>query len=91
LYEAYQRRGIGRRLIAPIAQSLLDVGLGSLLVWVLEANRFVAFTKLLADSVCATSRVTSAVCNSSRLRTVGRMRASSSPDRCNDVGLAKEK
>ncbi|MEW6404433.1 MAG: GNAT family N-acetyltransferase [Chloroflexota bacterium] len=32
------RRGLGRRLVAAVAQSLLDIGLSSMLVWVLGKN-----------------------------------------------------
>ena len=39
LLEAYQRRGIGRRLVSAVAQRLLANGLSSMLVWVLKRNR----------------------------------------------------
>jgi ribosomal protein S18 acetylase RimI-like enzyme len=35
---AYQRRGIGRRLVGASARRLLQAGTGNLLVWVLSAN-----------------------------------------------------
>ena len=35
----FQRRGIGRRLTAATAESLLESGFGSMLVWVLVENR----------------------------------------------------
>lgn len=45
--EAFQRRSIGRRLTAALARRLVDAGLSSLLVWVLEKNRFRAFYEAL--------------------------------------------
>ena len=38
LLQAYQRRGIGRRLVSAVAQRLLAVGLNPMLVWVLKRN-----------------------------------------------------
>ena len=38
LLEPYQRQGIGRRLVAAVAEHLLDQGIDSLLVWVLADN-----------------------------------------------------
>ena len=38
LLEAYQGRGIGRRLVSAVAQRLLADGLNSMLVWVLKRN-----------------------------------------------------
>ena len=38
LLEAYQRRGIGRRLVSAVAERLLADGLSSMLVWVLKRN-----------------------------------------------------
>ncbi|MBC7249283.1 MAG: GNAT family N-acetyltransferase [Anaerolineae bacterium] len=35
---AYQRRGIGRKLVGASARRLLQAGIGNLLVWVLSAN-----------------------------------------------------
>lgn len=39
LHPDYLRRGIGRRLMAAVAGSLLAAGSGSMLVWVLSENR----------------------------------------------------
>ena len=38
LLEAYQHRGIGRRLVSAVAQRLLAEGLTPMLVWVLQRN-----------------------------------------------------
>ena len=38
LLEAYQRRGIGRRLVSAVAERLLANGLTPMLVWVLKRN-----------------------------------------------------
>ncbi len=38
LLEIHQRRGVGRRLVSAVAQRLVDVGIGSMLVWVLQDN-----------------------------------------------------
>jgi GNAT superfamily N-acetyltransferase len=45
--EAFQRRAVGRRLTGALVQRLLDAGMLSLLVWVLEKNRFRAFYEAL--------------------------------------------
>lgn len=47
LVGAYQRRGIGRRLVAPLARHLLAQGMGSMLVWVLAQNPARAFYETL--------------------------------------------
>ena len=39
LLEAYQRKGLGRRLVSAVAHRLLADGFGSMLVWVLKDNR----------------------------------------------------
>ena len=39
LLEAYQRKGLGRRLVSAVAHRLLADGFGSMLVWVLKYNR----------------------------------------------------
>ena len=38
LLEAYQRKGLGRRLVSAVAHRLLADGFGSMLVWVLKDN-----------------------------------------------------
>ena len=38
LLEAYQRQGVGRRLVSAVAQRLLADGLNPMLVWVLQRN-----------------------------------------------------
>lgn len=38
LFPAYQRRGVGRRLVAAVAQHLIQEGFPSMLVWVLQDN-----------------------------------------------------
>jgi GNAT superfamily N-acetyltransferase len=38
ILDAYQRQGLGRRLIQALVRSLLDVGISSLLLWVIDAN-----------------------------------------------------
>jgi ribosomal protein S18 acetylase RimI-like enzyme len=45
--EAFQRRGLGRRLTATVAQNCIDAGLESFLVWVREANPFRGFYETL--------------------------------------------
>jgi GNAT superfamily N-acetyltransferase len=47
LLESFQRQGIGRRLIATLAQRLVGAGLPSLLVWVLEGNPCRGFYEML--------------------------------------------
>jgi len=39
MFEAYQRRGVGRRLACAVAHGLLSAGFESMLLWVLEDNR----------------------------------------------------
>ena len=39
LLEAYQRRGVGRRLACAVAHGLLSAGFDSMLLWVLEDDR----------------------------------------------------
>ena len=39
LLEAYQRKGLGCRLVSAVARRLLADGFGSMLVWVLKDNR----------------------------------------------------
>ena len=57
LYEPYQRRGIGRSLMTLIAQNLLDAGLGSLLVWVLDANPCRSFYEALGGERLRDKRI----------------------------------
>lgn len=38
LLQAYQRRGIGRKLVQTIAGHLVDIGYSSMLIWVLTVN-----------------------------------------------------
>ena len=38
LYEDYQRRGVGRRLVSALAEALSALGFSSMLLWVLEDN-----------------------------------------------------
>lgn len=38
LYEDYQRRGVGRRLVSALAEALSAQGFSSMLLWVLEDN-----------------------------------------------------
>jgi GNAT superfamily N-acetyltransferase len=38
ILEAYQRRGLGRQMLVSLVKDLVDIGLLSLLVWVLKAN-----------------------------------------------------
>ncbi|MDE0131719.1 MAG: GNAT family N-acetyltransferase [bacterium] len=38
VYEDYQRRGVGRRLVSALAGALSERGLSSMLLWVLEDN-----------------------------------------------------
>lgn len=47
MLKAYQGRGVGRRLVSAVAQGLLDLGLSSMLVWVLKDNLFRAFYEAL--------------------------------------------
>jgi GNAT superfamily N-acetyltransferase len=47
MLKAYQGRGVGRRLVSAVAQGLLDLGLSSMLVWVLKDNLFRAFYETL--------------------------------------------
>jgi GNAT superfamily N-acetyltransferase len=47
MLRAYQGRGVGRRLVSAVAQGLLDLGLSSMLVWVLKDNLFRAFYEAL--------------------------------------------
>ncbi|MFS8640077.1 MAG: GNAT family N-acetyltransferase [Symbiobacteriaceae bacterium] len=47
ILEAYQRRGIGRRLVREVARRLLERGFDSMLVWVLAENPFRAFYEAL--------------------------------------------
>jgi GNAT superfamily N-acetyltransferase len=56
--EAFQRRAVGRRLTATLAQKLIDTGLLSLLVWVLEENRFRAFYEALGGQLLGQKQIT---------------------------------
>lgn len=38
LLQSYQRQGIGRRLVAAVVERLMELGLNSMLVWVLAEN-----------------------------------------------------
>jgi GNAT superfamily N-acetyltransferase len=56
--EAFQRRAVGRRLTATLAQKLVDAGLLSLLVWVLEKNHFRAFYEALGGQLLGQKQIT---------------------------------
>jgi GNAT superfamily N-acetyltransferase len=55
--EAFQRRAVGRRLIGALAQRLMDAGLLSLLVWVLEKNRSHAFYEALGGQLLGQKQI----------------------------------
>jgi len=56
--EAFQRRGVGRRLTATLAQKLVDAKFLSLLVWVLEKNSFRAFYEMLGGQRLREKQIT---------------------------------
>lgn len=56
--EGFQRRSVGRGLTAVLAQKLIDAGLTSLLVWVLEENRFRAFYETLGGQRLREKQIT---------------------------------
>ena len=58
MLKAYQGRGVGRRLVAAIAQHLLGQGLSSMLVWVLRDNLFRAFYEALAGEQIGEQNIT---------------------------------
>lgn len=47
ILEAYQRRGIGKSLVRSIASRLFQLGLTSIMVWVLEENPAIQFYQAL--------------------------------------------
>lgn len=54
----YQSRGAGRRLTAAVAERLLEMGLPSMLVWVLSQNRFRGFYEALGGVAVRTGSIT---------------------------------
>ncbi|HXV49673.1 MAG TPA: GNAT family N-acetyltransferase [Candidatus Binatia bacterium] len=55
--EAFQRRAVGRRLTGALVQRLMDAGLLSLLVWVLEKNRSRAFYEALGGQLLGQKQI----------------------------------
>jgi ribosomal protein S18 acetylase RimI-like enzyme len=56
--EAFQRRGVGRGLTAMLTQKLVDAGLMSVLIWVLEKNRFRVFYEALGGQLLRQKQIT---------------------------------
>lgn len=53
LLPAYQRRGIGRRLLCRLAAALLERGHDSALAWVLASNPACGFYETMGGVICA--------------------------------------
>lgn len=57
ILEAYQRQGIGRKLVKTIAEKLFQSGLKSMLVWVLEDNPACQFYQALGGRIIKQKQV----------------------------------
>jgi GNAT superfamily N-acetyltransferase len=53
LLPAYQRRGVGRALLARLAAALLERGHDSALAWVLASNPACGFYEAMGGTICA--------------------------------------
>ena len=58
LLAAYQRQGIGRQLVAAVVEQMANVGMKSLLIWVLTENPARHFYEALGGVVAASQLVT---------------------------------
>ncbi|QKY68356.1 GNAT family N-acetyltransferase [Lentibacillus sp. CBA3610] len=58
IFEGYQGKGIGKKLVKPVAEELLQNGINSMLVWVLEDNDATYFYEKLGGKYVDTSDMT---------------------------------